>query len=116
MARIDGAAPALPAGFADLEPFVVPWAVDGCAERAALRESSDAGARLAFYEIARDKLGSALDYLDKKGSAAFDDADKRLLNLVLSFAHVALAVEIQGPDEARHAQLARHLRIVRVVA
>lgn len=103
----------LPSGFEDLEPFAELWAVEGAADRAVLRGASNPAAREAFYEAAKGRLVDALDYLDRKGLEAFDEKDRRLLNLMLSLGHVALAVEVQGPDEARHAQLARHMRITR---
>ena len=68
---------------------------------------------MAFYEAARELIGPALDLLDKKPVDALDEAETRLLNLCLSFAHIALAVEIQGPDEERHAQMRKYMRITR---
>ena len=44
------------------------------------------------------------------------EAEQRLMNLTLSFAHIALAVEIQGPDEEKHAKLRAHMKIVRSTA
>ena len=54
-----------------------------------------------------------LDFLDTKPLDALDPAERRLLALCLSFAHVALAVELQGPDEARHAEMRAYMRITR---
>jgi hypothetical protein len=94
---------ALPAGFAALEPFVSIWAVDGTAERAALRHLRTAEERQAFYEATKDALIPALDYLDDRPLSALNAAERRLMNLVLAFAHVTLAIDGQGPDEDRHA-------------
>jgi hypothetical protein len=35
------------------------------------------------------------------------------MDLMLSFAHVALAVEMQGDDEPKHAEAARHMHVIR---
>ena len=103
----------LPDGFAALEPFVARWAVSGTAARAARRGESSAEEREAFYGAAKDMLLPALAYLDGKNLAEFDAADNRLMDMMLSLAHVALAVEGLGNDEPRHAEMRRHMRITR---
>ena len=55
----------------------------------------------------------AIDLLDRKPLDQLDEREQRLLNLALSFGHIALAVEIQGPDEAQHAELRKYMRITR---
>lgn len=92
----------LPPAFAALEPFVAQWAIPGTAHRAALRGTSTDAERQAFFAAGQPLVGAALDYLDGKALAALDEADQRLMNLMLSFAHVALAVEMQGNDETKH--------------
>jgi hypothetical protein len=103
----------LPAGFESLEPFIDRFAVSGTAARAQRRTDSSGEERVAFHAAAKDLVGPALDMLDAKGLDNLDGADKRLLDLALMFAHVALAVEVQGPDEARHASLREYMKIVR---
>lgn len=103
----------LPPGFDALEPFVAIWAVAGTANRAQLRSEGTAKERLAFYETARALAPVALEFLDRKPLEEFDESEQRLMNLMLSLAHVALAVESQGPDEARHTQSRQHMKIVR---
>lgn len=103
----------LPAGFETLEPFVERFALSGAAARAARRGDSTPAERQAFYDGAKDLIGPALDMLDKKPLDALDEQEQRLMNLALGFAHVALAVEVQGPDEAKHAELRTYMRIVR---
>lgn len=103
----------LPAGFESLEPFVPRFAVAGTANRAALRGETSAQERAAFHAAARELVGPALDQLDAKPLAELDDAERRLLDLCLSFAHVALAVEVQGADEERHAAMRQHMVITR---
>lgn len=106
----------LPAGFESLEPFADRFAIEGTANRAQLRGDSSREEREAFYAAAKDLIGPALDLLDQKKFADFDAKEQRLMNLALSFAHIALAVEIQGPDEEKHAKLRAHMKIVRSTA
>jgi hypothetical protein len=108
--------PALPCQFAALEPFVNRFAVAGTANRAALRSDTTPDERQAFYDAAKDLVAPALDLLDQKQFTDFDAADQTLMNLALTFAHIAIAVEIQGPDEARHAAMREHMKIVRSTA
>jgi hypothetical protein len=92
----------LPAGFETLEPFVATWAKASAAERDALRSSQNAEARQAFYDAMNPLIVQALDHLDSKSFAEHDAAEKQLMLLALSYAHIALAVEVQGSDEAKH--------------
>lgn len=101
----------LPAGFAALEPHVARFCLSGTANRAAARTAATADERRAFYGAAKDLIGPALDLLDQKPLDALDESERRLLALCLSFAHVALAVELQGADEHRHARMREHMRI-----
>jgi hypothetical protein len=107
------AASQLPAGFEALEPFVAGWAIKGAAARARRRLDSAEADRVAFFEAAKDLLAPALARLDQTPIAQFDAQEKRLMDLMLSFAHIALAVEIQRDDEPRHARDARFLTITR---
>ena len=103
----------LPAGFESLEPFAARFAIAGTANRAQLRSDTTPEERQAFYDAAKDRIAPALDLLDTKQLGALSEPEQRLMNLTLAFAHIAIAVEIQGPDEARHAQLRQHMKIVR---
>lgn len=106
----------LPAGFEPLEPFVDVWAIDNAAGRAQMRlDQGEAGCR-AFYEAARDLVAPALERLDAKPLAEFDDAEQRLMNLTLSFAHASLVAEVQRDAEARHAVDVPYLKITRTPA
>ncbi len=106
----------LPAGFESLEPFAARFALAGTAARAQLRSDTSAEEREAFYAAAKDLISPALQMLDAKPLGDLDEAEQRLMNLCLAFAHIALAIEIQGPDEARHATLRSHMKIVRSTA
>lgn len=101
----------LPAGFEALEPFVEAWAITGAANRLARRLSSTQEDRVAFFNAAKDLLAPALARLDAKPLNQLDAQEKRLMDLMLCFAHIALAVEIQGDDEPKHARGARHMKI-----
>jgi hypothetical protein len=103
----------LPAGFESLEPFVERWALEGTANRDRARTQSSPAERTAFYEAAKPKVAEALALLDRKALRDFDPQEQRLMNLLLSLAHVSLAVELQGPDESVHAQARSHMRITR---
>jgi hypothetical protein len=92
----------LPAGFEAMEPFVAGWAVVGSANRAGLRGSSPPEERLAFFDATSPLLQPALALLDAKALADHDEAEQRLMNLTLSFAHVSLAIEVQQEDETKH--------------
>lgn len=106
----------LPSGFAALEPFVEYWAVAPAALRAERRTLSTEQQRAEFYKAANDILPSALEYLDKKPLAQFDEKEQRLMNLMCSFAHAAYAVEVQAESEPKHAPLRKGLRITRATA
>ncbi|GAA0295770.1 hypothetical protein GCM10009087_01900 [Sphingomonas oligophenolica] len=106
----------LPLDFAALEPFAPRWAITGSAHRAALRGASSAEERQAFFEAAGPLLAPALDYLDSRPLAGLDAAEQRLMAMMLSLAHVAQAVEIQGPDESGGARWRERMRIGRTPA
>ena len=106
----------LPAGFEALQPFAARWAASSAAERDRLRAESSEAERIAFYRAGKDLLAPALASLDRRPLAELDDREQCLLNLMLGFAHVAIAVEVQGDLEAQRAQARRHLRITRASA
>lgn len=101
----------LPPGFEPLEPFVDEWALGTANARAQRRLGSSEAERVDFFTAAKDLLQDGLNYLDKKPFAEYGDDENRLMQLFLSFAHVALAVEIQREAESKHADGARHMTI-----
>lgn len=103
----------LPSGFETLEPFVATWAIEGSAARAAQRGARSPEERQAFYNAAGPELDRALTYLDGKPLDKLDPAEARLMNLMLSLAHVTLAIEVQKEDEAQLTNLTRYMRITR---
>jgi hypothetical protein len=94
----------LPQGYESLEPFVDFWAVHGTFNRDARRGESTAEQRNAFFEAAKPLVPQALAQLDQKPLKSFDEKEERLMNLLLSFAHVTMAVEMLGDAEPRHAR------------
>lgn len=107
---------ALPPGFESLEPFVEHWAVDGTANRDARRSTSSGKQRTAFYAAMQPLTEVALALLDAKPLAQHDSAERNLMNLCLSLAHVAMAVEAHGDAEPGHALHREAMRITRAVA
>ena len=95
----------LPAGFERLEHFVGQWLADTTAERAQRRTDSTPEERQAFFDAAAPMLERAMAYLDARPLAELNDAEKRLLKLMCSLAHVQMAVEIHREMEPRHAML-----------
>ena len=107
---------ALPAGFEALEPFVAGWALDNSTARAHRRGASTAEERQAFYDAIALLLPSALELLDARPFTAHDAAERSLMNLCLAAAHVALAIEALGEDEAGHAVHRAAMAITRTPA
>jgi hypothetical protein len=93
----------LPGGFEDLAGFAQDWAIRGADARKRRRIASTEAERQAFYEAVLPRAQAALDYLDQFEVDALGPDQQRLMDLLLTFAHVSLAVEAQGPDEAYHA-------------
>ncbi|MET0364076.1 MAG: hypothetical protein ABW169_05440 [Sphingobium sp.] len=106
----------LPAGFEMLLPFADRWAGETAAERAHLRGAFPREERDAFHAACAPLLQPGLAYLDARPLADHNAAEQRLMRLLLSFAHVSMAVEVQGEDEERHSPLRASMRIVRAPA
>jgi hypothetical protein len=103
----------LPSGFETLEPFAGQWALAGTARRAQSRNDSSALERDTFYEAASPLLSPALELLDSKPLDELDDRETRLMDMMLSLAHVALAVETQREAETTHVHSRRAMTITR---
>lgn len=101
----------LPPGHAALEPFVASWALPTLAARARRRDESSAAERQALYDAMKDRAPAILAQLDARPFDQLDEAERRLLALLLSYAHVALAIEVRGDGEAAHAAHRRHMAI-----
>jgi hypothetical protein len=103
----------LPEGFERLEPFAEAWAVAGSEARKRRRIASTEPERLEFYNVMVEEVHGALEYLDQYPLDALDTEQQRLMNMVLTLAHIALAVEKQGASEATHALSHAHFTITR---
>lgn len=108
-------ASSLPADFTALEPFVVQWALRTSAERDRARTSSSPEEREAFYAVAQPLLEAALAHLDSFPVKQLGEKEQRLMDLMLSLAHVSLAVEVQKDMEEQHARQALDMPITRSV-
>jgi hypothetical protein len=106
----------LPEGFEALEPFVDRWARPSSAARVEARLDSDDAARAAFYTAGRERLAEALALLDRKPLGEHDEKERRLMDLLLSLAHVSLAVELQRDHEPSQAAGRRHIRVIGTTA
>jgi len=103
----------LPDGFETLEPFADQWALPATASRAGARNDSSADERQAFYDAASPLLAPALELLDSRPLDGLDDGEQLLMDMMLSLAHVALAVETQREYETRHVESRRFMDITR---
>lgn len=101
---------ALPAPFAALEPFT-DWAGADATARDGLRTSSTPEERRAFYDAMTPHIEAALAYLDATPLTQHDAPQITLMRLCLTYAHIAQAIEVQGPDEGKHAINRRRLPI-----
>ncbi len=103
--------PFLPPAYAALETFAADWALPTTAERAARRGASTEAQRQALYAAVMPVAAQALSELDGRPLANLDASENRLLDLLLSFAHVSLAVELQRDDEPQHAVFRQRMTI-----
>ena len=83
----------LPAPFADLEPFAA-WALATEGQRARKRRDSTIAEIRAFYDAILPRMDAIIDYLNQLPLDNMPDDAQHLLNLTLSLAEVAPAVEL----------------------
>ncbi|MGE3690715.1 MAG: hypothetical protein AB7F98_04980 [Novosphingobium sp.] len=101
----------LPQGFDALEPFIERWAIRTTRERDAARGESSFADLQAYYDAAQPLLGPALAYLDTLPVKQLAGSDQRLMDMMLSLAHVSPAVEIHKEMEPAHA-IARQAMLI----
>jgi hypothetical protein len=94
----------LPAGFEALEPFVERWAIRTTRDRDRTRGESRFEDLAAYYQAAQPLLQPALTYLDTFPVKDLAGKEQRLMDMMLSLAHVSMAVEIHKEMEPRHAK------------
>jgi hypothetical protein len=85
---------ALPAEFADLEPFAADWSLATERERYAKRLASTMDELQRFYDAAFPRLEAAITYLDRLDLDALPDDATRLLWLCYSLVNVSFPVEV----------------------
>lgn len=86
----------LPVQFSDLEPFAREWALATTIERNRKRLSSSMDEIKAFYDAMLARTDAVLAYLNQFPLDAMPEDARRLLDLALSLAEVAPAVECYG--------------------
>lgn len=102
----------LPPEFSDLEPFVNAWAKSSVNERLDARFGSSLAEVQSFYDVAIDRAGAMLEYLDQFRLDAMPEDAGRLMQLLLGLAHASVAVEIQRQLLPRNAKLPIPVRLV----
>jgi hypothetical protein len=93
MSAVPVAAHALPERYADLERFCATWAMPTFGERRARRDASTLEELREFYDALQPRLEEVLSYLDRLPLASLPPGERRLLNLCLALADVALSIE-----------------------
>ena len=101
----------LPAPFASLQGFVRQWAQPTLAERSVARDMASLAELQAFYATATGLIEPVLDSLDATTLAEFCEVRTTLLHLVLAYAHVCQAVEVQQDVEPFHRTLRKDMPI-----
>jgi len=89
----------LPIGFEALSSYVDLWAAQGIVARDKARTCTDAQERQAFYDAAAPLLPAALAHLDARTKEKWDEADQRLMRIMLSLAHIGFGIEMLGQSE-----------------
>lgn len=102
----------LPDGFAELEPFVDDWAIDSAFKRDAKRGSTSIEERQTFYDALSPRLAEVLDRLDQTPLDQHGRPERNLMLMLLSYAHVAQSIEVQGPAEDAHSRSRKRIPIL----
>ena len=97
--NLDNAAVVLPEAFAALQPFVSLWALGSETERNIQRHAQPMNAIRLFADTMMAHMNELIEFVNRKPMAEFDEVDDTLLQLMLSLAEVAPAVEFYGQQE-----------------
>jgi len=100
----------LPQDFSDLEPFASDWCLATETERWDKRISTPMPELLDMYDAVTPRLEAAIEFCDAHLLAELPPDVERLLQLVYSYAMVAMAVEVFGqpkPTDSADAVLIR---------
>ena len=102
----------LPKGFEDLEPFVAYWAGEDPQIRWDRRATASMAEIQAFYNALVERADAALAHLQAFDLNAMPEPEARLMRLLLSLAHAAMAVELHGQPRALHSPWPHGIRLV----
>jgi hypothetical protein len=102
----------LPHGFEDLEPFVACWAGEDPQIRWDRRATAPMAEIRAFYDAMVERADAALAHLQAFDLNAMPAPEARLMRLVLSLAHAAMAVELHGQPRALHSPWPHGIKLV----
>ena len=98
----------LPDGFGDLEAFARDWALPTERERNAQRHRASIAEIKAFYDAMLERIDAVMAHLNRFEMDGLPPCEQRLLDLALSLAEVAPAIEfykqpavIDGYDSRR---------------
>ena len=101
----------LPASFEDLEPFVDHWGLKGTQDRHARRESASMEDIRGFYDAMVARAPDVIAFLEGKPFDGLAEDERRLMELLLALAHVAVAVEVHGQPRAPHTPYPHKVRL-----
>ncbi len=83
----------LPDGFGDLEALARDWALPTERERSLRRNRASIAEIQRFYDAMLARVDAVLEHLNRFALADLPAAEKRLLDLTLSLAEIAPAIE-----------------------
>jgi hypothetical protein len=109
---VRGTAPLLPKGFKTLEPLVADWVLADSRARLEKRLTTPPAVIRAFYDAMLDKAPRALSYLAERQLGELNEAEERLLKLLLSLAEMGPAVEWYGTGEYPDGFDARRFKLI----
>ncbi|MGE3772088.1 MAG: hypothetical protein AB7I32_04130 [Gammaproteobacteria bacterium] len=89
-------APRLPHGFSALERWLDDWVLADSTARFDKRRTTPLADIRAFYDGVLPHAERALDYLSQRRLGELDEAEERLLKLLLSLAEMGPAIEWYG--------------------
>lgn len=89
-----GSSASLPGQFKELEAFVEEWALPTQAERNRRRLSSSIEGLRAFYEAIVPRMDEIVTYLNQFPVNQQPEDARRLFNLTMALAEIAMAVEL----------------------
>jgi len=109
---VRGTAPLLPKGFKTLEPLVADWVLPDSRARLEKRLTTPPATIRAFYDAMLVNAPKALSYLAERQVGELNEAEERLLKLLLSLAEMGPAVEWYGAGEYPDGFDARRFKLI----